>query len=238
MGGQSEQSRTAPESPRPLVAYYDQLANRYDADRFGNSYGRYLHGQEHRLLKHWLAPRQGQPILDLACGTGRLLDLATHGLDASEAMVRLAHQKHPKKTVRVGLAANPAEFGVQFAAIFCVHLLMHLAKPEIARVLRVAFDQLQPGGVLIFDVPSGHRRALSGFQPTGWHAGTAFDWREVLAMTEAKWRLCRTRGVLFFPIHRLPALIRPALRPFDDLVGATPLKRWSSYQFFCLERRP
>lgn len=237
MGGPNGQSRNATESPQPLIEYYDQLASRYDADRFGNSYGRYLHGQEHRLLKHWLDPLQGQPILDLACGTGRLLNLATHGLDASEAMVHLARQKHPQKTIRVGLAANPADFGIQFNAIFCVHLFMHLAKPEIERVLQAAFDQLQPGGLLIFDVPSNRRRALTGFQPSGWHAATAFDWQEMLALTKAKWRLRGTRGVLFFPIHRLPAMIRPALRPLDDLVGVTPLKQWSSYQFFCLERR-
>ena len=39
-----------------VVQYYDQLAARYDRDRFGNSYGAYLDVQERRLLGRWLAP--------------------------------------------------------------------------------------------------------------------------------------------------------------------------------------
>jgi hypothetical protein len=31
---------------RAIIDYYDALAPRYDADRFGNSYGRFLDAQE------------------------------------------------------------------------------------------------------------------------------------------------------------------------------------------------
>lgn len=93
-----------------LVDYYDQLAESYDHSRFDNSYGRYIDAQERRLLKHWLDQVQGGKILDLACGSGRLLHLATHGLDASPAMVRIAKQKHPGKDVRCGFASEAAEF--------------------------------------------------------------------------------------------------------------------------------
>jgi SAM-dependent methyltransferase len=231
------QSDDANQTTQQLVDYYDQLADRYDVARFGNSYGRYLHRQERRLLQRWIAPLPGQTILDLACGTGRLLDLATHGVDASAAMVRLAQQKHPQKTIRCGRATNLTEFGIKFDVIFCLHLFMHLPKPEIESVLNAVFAQMQPGGLLIFDMPSACRRSLTGFQPAGWHAGTALGEREVLELAGEKWRMRRTQGVLFFPIHRLPAMIRPAFRPLDDLVGASPLKPWSSYLLYCLERR-
>lgn len=220
-----------------LVEYYDQLADSYECSRFGNSYGRYVDAQERRLLKRWLAQIRGGMILDLACGSGRLLDLASHGLDASEAMVRIAKRKHPEKDVRCGLAKDVAEFRKQFDAIFSTHLFMHLPRTEIEAILCACHEQLRPGGLLIFDAPSAHRRRLTGFRASGWHAGTALTFDEVVAMSGSNWRLKGSRGVLFFPIHRLLPRIRPWLRPLDDLIGMTAGKTWSSYLFFCLERR-
>ena len=232
----SEQTALRAAGADQLVQYYDQLANRYDEERFGNSYGHYLDAQERRLLGNWLAPFRGGAILDLACGTGRLLDFATHGLDASPAMVRLAQAKHPEKTIRCARAAEAGEFQTVFDAIFCLHLLMHLPPAEIGALLRACFDHLRPGGVMIFDVPSALRRRLTGFRPAGWHAGTALTLREITALSGPLWRLKATRGILCFPIHRLPPKLRPLLRPLDDVMGATPLKPLCSYLACCLER--
>ena len=99
-----------------VVEYYDELASRYDRHRFGNSYGAYIDAQERRILRAWLVPVKDGKVLDLACGTGRLLDLATHGLDASEAMVRIAREKHPGKLVYCRPAIDLARFGILFDA--------------------------------------------------------------------------------------------------------------------------
>jgi SAM-dependent methyltransferase len=219
-----------------VIQYYDRLAGQYDEDRFGNSYGRYLDAQERRLLRRWLQPYRDGAILDLACGTGRLLDFATHGLDASRAMVRLAQAKHPRKPIRCARAGELGQFQTVFDAIFCLHLFMHLPPAEIGVLLRACFDHVRAGGVLIFDVPSAVRRRLTGFRPTGWHAGTAFTLREIAALSGPQWRLKTTRGILGFPIHRLPPRIRPLLRPLDDVIGAAPLKPLCSYLVCCLER--
>jgi SAM-dependent methyltransferase len=219
-----------------LVRYYDQLADRYDTERFGNSYGRYVDAQERRLLRNWLAPCQRAQILDLACGTGRLLDLASHGLDASPAMVRIARQKYPHRIIHCAPARNMAEFGVSFDAILCLHLFMHLSPAEIAALVQTSFDQLRSGGLLIFDVPSAHRRRLTRFRPAGWHAGTALTPREVEALAGPRWRFLARHGILFFPVHRLPEILRPLVRPLDDLAGATLLKSHCSYQLYCLQR--
>jgi SAM-dependent methyltransferase len=219
-----------------LIRYYDRLASRYDEERFGNSYGRYLDRQERRLLHRWLAPYRGGLILDLACGTGRLLDLATHGLDASPTMVCLAREKHPHKTIRCAWAREMEGFETTFDAVFCLHLLMHLPPAEIVALLHLSFEHLRPGGVLIFDVPSALRRRVTGFRPASWHAGTALTLREVAALTGPRWRIKATRGILFFPIHRLPPKVRPLLGLLDDVVGATPLKPFCSYLVCCLQR--
>lgn len=113
---------------------------------------------------------------------------------------------------------------------------MHLPRAEIAAVLRASFGQLRPGGVLIFGVPSALRRQLTGFQPPTWHAHTALGSSDVVALAGPRWRLKATRGILFFPIHRIPAGVRFLLRPLDSLCGRTPLKQLCSYVFYCLER--
>ena len=219
-----------------VMEYYDDLAERYDRDRFDNAYGAYVDAQERRILRRWLAPVSQGRILDLACGTGRLLDLATHGLDASEAMVRVARSKHPGKSIHCGPGIELARLGVRFEAIFCLHLFMHLPPTEIESLIRACRDQLRPGGLFIFDAPTALRRRLTGFQPDGWHGGTALGWAEARALAGAGWRHLADRGVLFFPIHRLPRRVRHAFRRVDDLIGMTPLKALSSYTVYCLER--
>ncbi len=102
------------------MQYYDALAETYDDHRFGNSYGAYVDAQERQVLKRWLPPANTASILDLACGTGRLLDLATHGLDASEAMVRIARSRHPDKLVHCGSGMDLGKLGVRFGAIFAI----------------------------------------------------------------------------------------------------------------------
>jgi SAM-dependent methyltransferase len=219
-----------------VVQYYDELAGRYDRDRFDNAYGAYVDAQERRILRHWLAPVSQGKILDLACGTGRLLDLATHGLDASEAMVRIARSKHPSKPIRCGPGIELTQLGVRFDAIYCLHLFMHLPPAEIEILFRACRGQLRAGGLFIFDVPTALRRKLTGFRPSGWHGGTALSWAEVHTLAGAGWRHRTDRGVLFFPIHRLPSRVRPAFRRVDDLIGMTPIKALSSYTVYCLEK--
>ena len=222
----------------PVVDYYDELAEHYDQDRFGNSYGAYVNGQERRILRHWLTPVVQGNILDLACGTGRLLDLATHGLDASEGMVRIARSKHPCKPIHCGSAKELAQIGIRFNAIFCFHLFMHLPLGEIQALLHVCRDHLLPGGLFIFDLPTAARRRISRYQASGWHGATTLSGAQVRSLASAGWRHRATRGVLFFPIHRLPSRVRPAFRPVDDLIGMTPLKALSSYTVYYLEKEP
>jgi SAM-dependent methyltransferase len=217
-----------------VVEYYNELADHYDLDRFGNSYGAYVDAQERRILRDWLEPVRHGSILDFGCGTGRLLDFATHGLDASPAMVQIARLKHPQKPVYCSPGLELAQMGIKFDAIFSLHVFMHLPLADIEVMLAMCRRQLRPGGLFILDLPTALRRKLTGYKPSGWHGATTLSREQVRSLAGNGWRYRATRGVLFFPIHRLPSAVRPALRLMDDLLGMTFLKVLSSYTLYCL----
>ena len=225
--------------PNQQVDYYNQLAPTYDRERFGTSYGKYVDAQERRILERWLQPFRGGRILDLACGTGRFLDLATHGIDASQEMLQVARAKHPAKDLRQALANEiaPPETSGTFDAIFCFHLFMHVPLAEIRSIIEACGRCVRPGGILIFDAPSALRRRIVRFRAQGWHGATSLSSGDVDELTADKWRGIGSEGVLLFPIHRFPEAVRKWIRPVDSALGKTPLKELASYQLFCLERR-
>jgi SAM-dependent methyltransferase len=218
---------------REVVAYYDALAPTYDAVRFGNSYGAYLDGLERRILRSWL---QGPQVLDLACGTGRFLDLASEGLDLSGKMVERARERWPGKCIHHAPAWSiPAADG-SYDSVFALHLFMHLHLGDIRRVLNECRRVLRPGGVLVFDFPNALRRRLVGYQTTGWHAGTELMTGDLRMLGGGHWRLTGSRGIALAPIHRLPHAARPAFMAAEVLLGRTPLKLLASYQLVKLEK--
>ena len=86
---------------KEIVNYYDELAKRYDENRFSNSYGKYINQQENRILKSYLNKNETELNLDVACGTGRFLDYSDYGVDISHEMVKVAQEKFPQKKISV-----------------------------------------------------------------------------------------------------------------------------------------
>jgi SAM-dependent methyltransferase len=213
--------------------YYAATAASYDASRFGGSYGRFLDRQERAILRSWLAG--ARDILDVGCGTGRMLELATCGLDPCAEMLTIARARYPTHGYARGVAwAAPFRDG-SFDAVFSLHLFMHLARPEIERTVAECLRLLRPGGVLIFDVPSAPRRALTGYRPSTWRCATAFSPEELESLCGAWHSIC-IRGFLATPLHRIPPALRPLALPLDTLLGRTPLRRWCSYFAVRLEK--
>jgi ubiquinone/menaquinone biosynthesis C-methylase UbiE len=119
----------------------------------------------HQRLLEYVGLPDGARILDLGCGTGRLLDrLATHfpqlqgtGLDFSEKMLDQARSRnryHTRITYIQGRVESlPGEVG-QFDAVFSTISFLHYPQPQtvLAEVSRV----LRPGGrfYLVDSVPS------------------------------------------------------------------------------------
>lgn len=218
---------------REVIAYYDELAPKYDSDRFSGSYGAYLDGLERRALRRWI---QGPRVLDLACGTGRFLDLASEGLDLSGKMVERAREKWPGKPIHHAPAWSiPAAEG-SYDTIFALHVFMHLHLGDIRRVLNECRRVLRRGGVMIFDFPNALRRRLVRYEAKGWHAGTELTAWDLRMLGGGHWRLTGSRGLALAPVHRLPHAARPAFMAAEVLLGRTPLKHLASYQMVKLEK--
>ncbi len=213
----------------PIHDYYEDLAPRYDEDRFGNSYGRYIHQQELAIMNRLIPIEPTGPTLDLGCGTGRLLQWATHGLDYSPAMIEEAKKKYPQHILQAGSAwETPYEDHI-FHTAYSFHLLMHLQPQEIEAVFQEAARIIGPGGRFIFDIPSKKRRGLVGYKADSWHAAQSLSLKEIKWMDTSIWKLQRYSGVLFLPVHRLPNSLRAPVRWVDNLLCRSPWREYASY---------
>lgn len=221
-----------------VIDYYDRIARQYDDDRFGNSYGQYIDTQERQLLRRWKVGDKGEKTLEIACGTGRLLDFATAGVDASGEMLEIARAKHPAMRLEHALGnATPFADG-EFSTVYSFHLMMHLDIGEIRGILAEAHRLLHPGGRLIFDIPSSLRRRIARRQPSGWHGDTSMSLASVAALAvDNGFTLARSGGIMMLPVHRLPSFMRRFMRGIDSFLTRSPLKEYSSYLVVELTRQ-
>ncbi len=224
----------ANDEDQSVQSYYEAISTDYDNDRFNNTYGQYVDYQERRILSHWLKDTNNKAVLDLACGTGRLLNFATDGLDSSPSMLDIAREKYPNKNLMQGLAWNIPVQANQYYAILSLHFLMHLKKEKIRTILDECYRVLMPGGTLIFDIPNATRRDLVAYQAEDWHGATALSISEIKSYCSEKWKLQALGGIMLFPIHRIPSSYRAALKSFDGLLCRTPLKLLASYHIIQL----
>ena len=162
-------------------------------------------------LKEWLV---GPRILDIACGTGRLLELASEGVDLSAEMVRLAQARCPGKRIHLAPAWRVPVPDNSFDTVFAMHLFMHLRPSTLRFILEECWRLLRPGGVLVFDLPNALRRrrgVVSAEHP--WHAATTLEDVPFLLEENTRWRRTGQRGIALAPLHRLPTALRGIVVP-------------------------
>lgn len=221
---------------KEIFQYYETLANQYDSDRFGNTYGAFIHQQEREILAQYL-PLNRTQILDMGCGTGRLMEFATTGIDLSPNMIQVAKQKFPDKSFTVGSVLDLPFAAETFEAVFCFHVLMHLDVQSLSQMLANAHRVLTPEGICIIDFPSLKRRKLLGQKPEGWHAAFALDkkmWQDAIG---DKWKVMGCTGILFLPIHRFPPRIRKYMIQLDKWLCRSWLKNYASYMCIVLQKK-
>lgn len=106
-------------------------------------------------LIDWLAPKPGERILDLGCGTGTLAAALAErgaevvGVDASAAMIAQARAAHPQLVFQVG-RGQTLELEDEFDAVFSNAALHWMRPPE--QVARSMFRALRPGGRLVVEL--------------------------------------------------------------------------------------
>lgn len=217
-----------------IVEYYNDLASTYDQNRFENTYGRFIDNQERGILNQLLT-NKNELILDLACGTGRLLNYASIGVDASAEMIAIAKRKFPEKTFLQTKADQIPVEDNSIDSIISFHFFMHLDQNKISQILEESNRILKKGGRIIFDIPSRKRRNLLGYKKTNWHGASSLSMNDFKVNSDFK--IKRTFGVLFFPIHRFPDFCRKFLVPLDSFLANSFLKEYSSYLIIELEKR-
>ena len=139
----------------PVHDPYASIAQLYEAE--------HQHWLEDVEMYLALSARAGSPILELGCGSGRvLLPLAeathvAHGIDICKPLLKIATEKAKRKGLPVVLAqkdmreiSSPPKFGLVFCAL---DTLLHLPQHEdLLSVLTSAFNALVPGGLFAIDV--------------------------------------------------------------------------------------
>lgn len=209
-----------------IIKYYDNLAKSYDENRFDNTYGKFIDKQERNILDKLLTNRN-EIILDLACGSGRLLNYAEFGIDASPKMIEIAKQKHKHKNLYLADAEKSQFESNSFDTIISFHFFMHLEQDKIDKIYEECFRILKKNGRIIFDVPSKKRRNLLNFKSNEWHGAYSASIAEL--KLNRQFKLNRTFGILFFPIHRFPKFMRNFLVNIDLIIANSFLKEYSSY---------
>jgi len=219
-----------------IQKYYDDLAIEYDSDRFGNSYGQYIHRQETAVLDKYLNIGQNQTVLDLACGTGRFLSYATHGLDVSQKMVEVAKEKFPDKNIIQGDGENLPYSGMTFDSVISFHLFMHLNEGMFVNMLNEVHRVCKNDGIFIFDIPSTKRRKLLKVDSGSWHGANKTSVARLQELIKSKWKIRNYHGTAFLPIHRIPDNLRENLTAVDSFFGRSLIKEYSSHLIFILEK--
>lgn len=211
-----------------IVNYYDRLAKIYDTDRFDNSYGKFIDRQERTILNKLLTTNN-EIILDLACGSGRFMDYANYGSDASKEMVKISQQKFPNKKIYLSDAEKTPFENNSIDTIISFHFFMHLSKEKIEKILQECDRILTKNGRIIFDIPSSKRRKLINYKSKDWHGGFSLTNQE-LKKLNSNFELKKSFGILFIPIHRFPKKLRQSFVKLDNLLSNSFLKEYSSYQ--------
>jgi ubiquinone/menaquinone biosynthesis C-methylase UbiE/pyrroloquinoline quinone (PQQ) biosynthesis protein C len=134
---------------------YGEDAESYDDIYYKKS----LYGKEVDFVMAHLEHISEPSILDLCAGTGSHAKLFTErnarvtGIDRSEAMLAIARRKVPSaKFIQADI--RDFSFDETFNAVICMYGAIHYVEqpPDIVRVLRLAYEHLKPGGILIFDL--------------------------------------------------------------------------------------
>jgi len=147
------------------TAYYDREAAVYDVNRYGARAGKRAEKFHKKILDRLLLEelKPNAKILELGCGTGRLLEyiaskpFALYGIDMSSGMLDIARKRFSKNSngnvlLSIG-EASCLDFSSEFFDAVYAILVINLI-PNYQQVFDEIARALKPGGLFIFNVPN------------------------------------------------------------------------------------
>ena len=143
-----------------------------------------LYQATHRRLLEYVELPAAPNVLDISCGTGRLLNrlaaaypnLQGTGLDFSAAMLRQARNSnhHRPRLIFVQGQAAPLRFtDQQFDAVFNTFSFLHYLEPQ--RVLTEMYRVLRPGGTFYWVDPTTDTSTGVGYVPVSPNGITVYS---------------------------------------------------------------
>jgi len=221
-----------------LAAIYDHVMQHVDYARWG----RYIL----RLLELWQP--DARRVLDIACGTGSLLQelssrpLRLAGCDYSPPMVLRARQKPLLQRIPL-FVADMTRLSLRrpVDVVLCLYdSLNYLMEPQqVARFFDNTAQLLHPGGLLIFDICTEHNslefffnyydhERADNFSYDRW---SHYDRKNKIQYTEFKLRF-KGDPVVYLEQHAQRIY---SIRTVLELIGRSPFELLSAYHMFSLQ---
>jgi ubiquinone/menaquinone biosynthesis C-methylase UbiE len=145
------------------------VVSTFDKEREEFAYQKYKHKIESDFLVNAIKETNAEnkiKILDVACGTGRMLsavfsqerNIEYTGLDTSKEMTSILLKKAKEKGIdkkiklKIGDATKMPFKENTFDLVFTYHLLWHLPREEQEKVIKEMMRVVKKEGIIIFDV--------------------------------------------------------------------------------------
>ena len=164
-----------PTSKDEFESYYrrDEIASRYDEQRSRSLKHKIVRAIEKDFFCGHL-PAAGT-VLEIGVGTGEIASAVCQtrpmvGIDTSPAMLhhaaeRLAHA--PVRLIELSMFELDS-LNEHFSMVYTSRVFLHLAPSDLAKMLTLCANRLEPGGVLLFDLqrPNLFKAVLDRLEPT------------------------------------------------------------------------
>jgi ubiquinone/menaquinone biosynthesis C-methylase UbiE len=218
-----------------MMVFDEKAAGTYD-EWLETPQGSYMDGREKALIARLVAPKEGDRVLDVGCGTGNHLlffrDLGCHvtGIEPSAAMLEIAGQKlKDKADLHAGKAEDLPFSDNEFDIVTLVTSLEFMKDPERAlnEAIRVSRDRVLLGVLNKYSF-IGVRRKIGGvLGNTLYRHARFFSVQELHSMVRARMGSVDISwgSVVFFPStfycraagleERIPVL----KNPFGAFIG-------------------
>jgi ubiquinone/menaquinone biosynthesis C-methylase UbiE len=217
------------------VIFNEEIARGYES-WLQTPAGRYIDGREKSLILDMIAPRGGERVLDVGCGTGDHLLLFRRkgcdvtGIDPSPHMLKLARQKLGSRAdFHLGYAEDLPFSDNEFDIVTLITSLEFTNNPDraVSEAIRVCRGRVFLGVLNKYSCLGFHRRIRGAAHPSIYHHARFFHIGELNAMIRSNLQGIRIRwgSVVFLPegwhgfTRRLEEAIPVMKNPFGAFFG-------------------